>query len=179
MVGRYFQGRSVGSADDVDVALHELKQWEIAHLNGTWEDTTAAQTAELIRGVYGLRVEVTAIERQQSDKAIASDTTSDQAIVSDKAIGQIKRAVADGKLVIVPTAGRKLGNPNFTAPGPLYHMLVITGYTNDGQFIVNDPGIWQGAGWQYSTGTVMNAIGDWNGGDPAHGTTTVLIVTKG
>lgn len=156
MVGRYFSGQSVGTADDVDTALFALKDWEIQHLAGTWENTTAAQTAMMIRDVYGLTV----------------------TLATDPSVNDLKRALADGNLVITPTAGRKLGNPNFTPPGPLYHMLVVTGYTREGQFVTNDPGIWQGKGWAYSTDVLMNALGDWNGGDPEHGAKIVLLVTK-
>ena len=37
---------------------------------------------------------------------------------------QIKEFLMAGKLVIVPAAGRQLGNPYYKAPGPVYHMLV-------------------------------------------------------
>ncbi len=174
MVGRYFQGRSVGSADDVDAALFELKRWEEEHLS-TWVSTSAAETARMIREVYGLNVDVvdltTASTSQESPPA--GGATSEE-----NAVSTLKQALADGKLVVVPAAGQQLGNPHFTPPGPRYHMLVVIGYTADGRFITNDPGVWQGEDWTYSAEVLINAIGDWNNGDPEHGAKVVLVVSR-
>lgn len=162
MVGRFFQNRTIADAADAESGLQQLKQWELDHL-GFYYDTTAAETAQVIEGLYGLKVE----------------------IKINPSIQDIKFAVANNKLVIVPAAGRELGNPNFTAPGPIYHNLVIRGYTKDGKFITNDPGTRKGEGYVYRQSTVMNAIHDWvpNGdrtkprqGDVAKGRKVVLIV---
>lgn len=187
MVGRYFAGRSVGSADpaspeatlgasDIDAALYELKSWEEAHLS-TWVSTTAAETARMIREVYGLKVEIVDLQTASfTSEESATDAATSQ--VSPAAGQLIKQALAEGKLVVVPAAGRKLGNPNFSNAGPLYHMLVLTGYTADGQFITNDPGIWQGKGYHYSASVLLDALGDWNDGDPENGNKVVLIVSQ-
>src|SRR4030042_5130713 len=51
----------------------------------------------------------------------------------------IVRELENGNLVIVPANGRALGNPNYTAPGPEKHMLVIRGYDYaQKEFITND-----------------------------------------
>jgi len=71
-----------------------------------------------------------------------------------------------GRAVIVPVAGRELNNPNFTPPGPIYHMLVIKGYTDDGFFITNDPGTRNGADYLYESEVLMAAIRDWDGDSP-------------
>ena len=73
----------------------------------------------------------------------------------------IKQQLKLGRPVIVPSAGRELGNPNFTGAGPLYHMLVVKGYTATGKFITNDPGTHNGADYVYTTSVLMNAINDW------------------
>ena len=53
----------------------------------------------------------------------------------------ITKELSEGRIVIVPTAGRLLKNPHFTASGPLYHMLVIKGFDDAKHtFITNDPG---------------------------------------
>ncbi len=70
----------------------------------------------------------------------------------------LKRALLDG-LVIVPTNGRMLGNPNFTPPGPLQHMLVITGYdVVTKEFITNDPGTRLGENYRYPEQVLFDAI---------------------
>ena len=73
----------------------------------------------------------------------------------------IKRELDAGKLVILPLAGREIGNPYFQTPGPIYHMLVVTGYDDD-EFITNDPGTKRGENYHYQFATLINAIHDWD-----------------
>ncbi len=72
----------------------------------------------------------------------------------------IKRALVDKKLVILPANGQMLNNPNFKTPGPIYHMLVITGYDGD-TFITNDPGTRKGLNYEYKYSTLESATGNW------------------
>ncbi len=144
MVGRMFQGRNFTNTADAEAGLQQIKQWELDHL-GFFESTTAAETKQVIEGIYGLQVDR----------------------LTDPTLEQIKSAVAAGHPVIVPAAGRQLHNPNFKRPGPIYHMLVIKGYTKKGQFITNDPGTRRGENYVYPEQTVMAAIHDWQG--PPHG----------
>jgi hypothetical protein len=79
-------------------------------------------------------------------------------VVYDFDLDELKEAVMGG-LVIVPTNGRALGNPNFTAPGPLQHMLVIKGYDMTiKEFITNDPGTRKGEGYRYPEEILYAAI---------------------
>lgn len=96
-------------------------------------------------------------------------------IVDNPTVDEIKMLIAAGKPVIVPAAGRELGNPNFTGAGPLYHMFVIRGYTAD-SFIANDPGTRLGENYTYSIEVVMEALGDWNSGDPTTGAKRILYI---
>jgi len=82
-------------------------------------------------------------------------------IVKDFAREDIKKYLTKG-LIIVPTAGRELGNPNFTPPGPLYHNLVLVGYNGD-SIIVNDPGTRKGKDYAYDVDILYNAIHDFSG----------------
>lgn len=83
-------------------------------------------------------------------------------IIENPSIDSIKHELAQGRPVIVPAAGRELGNPYFSGEGPWYHMLVITGY-DDEDFITNDPGTRRGKDYRYSQQVLMNAIHDWTG----------------
>jgi hypothetical protein len=114
---------------------------------------TAKQTAEFIEQFYNLHTEV----------------------IYDWTWDDVKLALAQGYPVIAPAAGRMLGNPNFTAPGPIYHMLVIKGYTAN-RIITNDPGTRKGADYQYSYDAIMNASHDWNDGDVGNGKKVIIIV---
>lgn len=143
MVGRFFQQRSIVNKDDAEAGLQAIKKWELEHL-GFYYDTTAAETATILESLYSLKVELKV----------------------DPSIDDIKRAIANNRLVIVPAAGRELGNPNFTAPGPIYHNLVIRGYTKDGKFITNDAGTRKGEEYVYKQSVVMSAMHDWVPKDP-------------
>lgn len=70
------------------------------------------------------------------------------------------------KIIIMPSNGRKLQNPNFTSPGPLIHMLVIKGYDEDtGEFITNDPGTRKGESYRYDEDILFNALSDYVTGE--------------
>ncbi len=96
-------------------------------------------------------------------------------VFTNPTIDQIKAELAAGHPVIVPAAGQQLGNPYFTAPGPVYHMLLIRGYTADG-FITNDPGTRRGEGFVYAFDDLMSAMHDWNAQDINQGQKAVLVV---
>lgn len=84
--------------------------------------------------------------------------TDSELIAYDFTLTELKLALKRG-LVIVPTNGRALKNPNFTSPGPLQHMLVITGYDMATQeFITNDPGTRKGEGYRYPEQVLYAAI---------------------
>lgn len=92
-------------------------------------DTSAEETASILRKLYGLK------------------NISVQSVGSTAGI---KREIQNGKPVIVPAAGQMLENPYFKAPGPLYHMLVITGFDDAKNiFITNEPGTRRGESFAY------------------------------
>ncbi|NTW15321.1 MAG: hypothetical protein HGA38_03050 [Candidatus Moranbacteria bacterium] len=66
-----------------------------------------------------------------------------------------------GTVILVPVYGRALGNPFFTPPGPITHMLVVTDYDDETKrFVVNDPGTRHGEGYRYDEAVLFRAI--WN-----------------
>lgn len=155
MVERYLAGKAILDADDANTRMLQIKAFEEQRF-GYYEDTSAAETAIILRehlGILGVE------------------------LISNPAIDDIKNALAQGKAVIMPAAGRMLNNPYYRQPGPLYHMLVIKGYTADGKFITNDPGTRRGADFTYDQDTLMRAMHDWNDGDVEHGST--VIITAG
>jgi len=88
-------------------------------------------------------------------------------IVKNPTVDEIKLELNLGRPVIVPLAARLLNNPNYTPPGPIYHVIVIKGYTADGRFITNDPGTHLGADYLYREDMIMSALHDWDGNNPA------------
>lgn len=148
----YYQGKTF-TKDIAEQELQRIKDFENGYF-GFYKDTTAEQTAELMKEYWGYtRVDVE----------------------YDPSIEDIKTHIAAGRPVIVPTAGRQLGNPNFKAPGPLYHMLVVRGYSST-QFITNDVGTRKGENYRYEYDVIMNAMHDWNGGDVDNGQKAIIIV---
>ncbi len=154
MAAYYLMGKPSGKIDPsvADAELLKIVEFE-NQLFGFYKDTTAEETALLIESFYHLSTE----------------------LLENPTIEQIKSALNDGYPVIVPAAGRQLGNPNFTGAGPLYHMFVLKGYTENG-FITNDPGTRLGADYFYTYETVMSAMHDWNGGEVETGAKVVIIV---
>lgn len=154
MAASYILGLTIPNPDFADQKLNEIKDFELQRF-GYHLDTTAEETTIILKEFYKI------------DKV---------KVVYDPTKEDIKKALTEKKVVIIPAAGRMLGNPYFTAPGPLYHMLVIKGYTKDGNFITNDPGTRRGADFIYSPNVIMNAIHDWNGGDVENGKKVMIIV---
>jgi hypothetical protein len=71
----------------------------------------------------------------------------------------ILRELERGNVVLIPTNGQALKNPNFKVPGPEEHMILIKGYDyKTGQFIANDPGTRRGENYHYSSEIIFKAI---------------------
>jgi hypothetical protein len=153
MVAEYYRGASSGllDAEAVDAEILASVGFQL-DLFGDYLDTTAEQTAQLIDLYFGYT----------------------GVVVENPTVDQIKAQITEGRPVIIPAAGQQLGNPFFSGLGPVYHMLVIKGYTDDG-FITNDPGTRRGADFVYDFDVLMNAIGDWNNGDPVNGAKRVIF----
>lgn len=120
----------------------------------------------------GLGVSISAQEMQDFYEGYAGATLR---IVENPSIVDLQALLAQGHPIIVPAYGRMLGNPFFTGEGPLYHMLVLRGYTET-TFISNDPGTQHGEGYQYAYDVLMAAIGDWDGDSPDGGKRVLVYV---
>lgn len=141
MAWAYFNDITSLPAARVETEITKLTEWQQDNY-GYYLSITTPETARMAEQVYGLETEVTSYNTET-----------------------IKQALAEGKLVIVPAQGQLLGNPNFTPPGPPYHMFVITGYYTAGgvdYFITNDPGTRRGADYEYSFDTVSTAAGNYS-----------------
>ncbi|OGY43128.1 MAG: hypothetical protein A3J62_03445 [Candidatus Buchananbacteria bacterium RIFCSPHIGHO2_02_FULL_38_8] len=136
MVAKYFEDESL-SAHLMEQAILNLVKWEGE--NGYKVDLTAQEIKEILNDYFNLKAE----------------------LIEEVTPERIKLELAKGNLIIVPAAGRQLGNPYFQTPGPIYHMLVIRGYDDD-EFITNDPGTKRGEGFRYKYQKLINAIHDWN-----------------
>jgi hypothetical protein len=135
--------------------LQSLVEWE--HHNGYKDDVTMEELTNIAVMYY--------------DASVLLDTNVTAA--------SIKNYLRQGRPIIVPAAGRMLGNPYFSGQGPWYHALLITGYEN-GKFITNDPGTKRGENYEYDEATLLNAIHDWAGKkeDIAKGGKAMVVVDR-
>ncbi|MEI6587377.1 MAG: C39 family peptidase [Candidatus Moraniibacteriota bacterium] len=120
--------------------IQALIAYEIKNTKG-YEDSNTEETVKLGADYYGLK---------------------NLRVVYDFTPADLKKYLAQKKPIIIPAAGRLLGNPNFTAPGPLYHNLVLIGYDGD-TIITNDPGTRKGQSYRYDIKTLFSAIHDFPG----------------
>ena len=128
---------------------------------GNYHDTSAEDTlSRIIKGYL-----------RHTNARVQTDISTDN----------IKDGLYKGNLVILPMNGQKLGNPNFTAPGPERHMLVVIGYdpTTD-KFITNDPGTRQGKGYRYTSKVIAGALRNYLTGyhEPITKPQTAMIVVS-
>lgn len=142
MVARFYKNQTITGPADADEEIKKLAAWEDQNF-GFNKDTSAELTARMLKEYYGF-----------ADVIVKYD--------SEATIEMIKKELISGRPVIVPNFGQALKNPFFRAPGPVYHMIVIKGYTKDDKFIVNDPGTKRGADFIYKQDTLMKAINDWD-----------------
>lgn len=138
MIHHFYLGGGPFSQDQMKAELDKIIPWGEATF-GSY-DTDAADTAKFFTEKLGYDPERVHV-------------------VYDMTLDDVKAAVLKGIPVIVPAAGRELENRYFQTPGPLYHMLVLTGYSR-GQFITNDPGTRNGEGYKYDEQVLFNAIHD-------------------
>ncbi|MDO8598659.1 MAG: C39 family peptidase, partial [bacterium] len=146
-------------ADELDRSLKDIQEWETANLR-TWEDTTAEETARVLREKFGY---------------------VQTWVVRGVTIETMKEELRKGRPLIVPAAGRELSSPYYKPPGPLYHMLVVIGYDEaTREFITNDVGTnTKGAGFRFTYDDLYGAMGDWDIASGAPDTSKkVMIVVE-
>lgn len=159
MANAWISGKSLSPAgvkkDLLNIAA--LEKQEIGHST----DTSAKDTKQLLLEQYFHLAHVELIEHFEKRDLIA--------------------ALSRG-IVLVPMNGRLLGNPNFTSPGPLHHMVVVMGYDPGAhEFITNDPGTRKGAGYRYDEEVFFRAARDYPTGiheEPETVEKNMIVVEK-
>lgn len=143
LVDAFWRGATL-SVEEAEAGMLKLVAWQQEHF-GYYKHSTAAETARFIREYYGYkRVDV----------------------VYNAGIEDLARHVRAGRPVIVPLAGRLLGNKYYTQPGPVYHMLVVKGIADNGDIITNDVGTRHGRNLTFAPSVFLNAMHDVpSGGD--------------
>lgn len=151
MVYYYRTGQKFASPLEADTEIKKLVTWESS--NGYKVDLTAKELVAVASGYMKLNT---------------------GRVIMNPTIEQLKTEISAGRPVIVPAAGRELKNPNFTAPGPVYHMLVLKSFDSSG-FIVNDPGTRNGESYHYTYDRIMTAMHDWDPDNISNGQKAVIV----
>jgi len=152
MVHYYYAGK-IFTPETAEAEILKMVSWQKDNWGGHF-DLSASRTAELITQFLGYKK----IE-----------------VLDHPTIKEIKGHIFHSRPVIIPAAGRELGNPYFRSPGPVYHMLVIKGYTAT-QFITNDPGTKRGQDFLYDYEVLLAAMHDWDGADIEQGAKLAFIL---
>lgn len=137
LVNRYLNNEDI-TPEQMDASILAMVDWQSK--NGMSADITAAQMVQTAEQYMNKKAEVR----------------------YDFTIKDIEAELAKGNPVILPLAGRDIGNPYFSGEGPWYHVLVVTGYDSK-NFITNDVGTKRGESYKYRKEVLYNAIHDWTG----------------
>ena len=138
---KYYQDKKELTPKIIEKELQNLIEYQIKE-RGTFYDTDIKTTKKIGEEYYKMR---------------------NLKILENFTINDLKKELVGGNIILIPTAGRELKNPNFTAPGPLYHNLVIIGYDDEKKvFITNDPGTRRGKKYEYKQQLLYDAIHDFS-----------------
>ncbi|MDO8649810.1 MAG: C39 family peptidase [Candidatus Berkelbacteria bacterium] len=151
MVYYYRTGQKFSSPLEADTEIKKLITWESS--NGYKVDLTSQELVAVANGYMKLKT---------------------GRVITDPTVEQLKAEVSAGRPVIIPAAGRELKNPNFTSPGPVYHMLVLKSFDETG-FVVNDPGTRNGESYHYTFDRIMTAMHDWDPDNILNGQKAVIV----
>lgn len=133
-------GEELSSARFLSTELLNLDRWITNHFGFT-PSLSAEQTMEVITEHLGKEAFLTEELTESSLKAFLDQ----------------------GNLIVLPVNGISLENPHYSKPGPEHHILLVTGYTENG-FITHDPGTSYGENFVYNTKTLIASIQDLDGG---------------
>lgn len=128
----------------------KLVEWEKERF-GQYEHTNMEETAEILEDYLGL-------ETNLYDNPGQDD---------------IKMVLARGHLIVMPFAGKRLGNPFYNNGGPNYHVMVIKGYKKDDKIIAHDVGTKRGEDYVYSWDVIDDAFHDY--ADPIESGSRIII----
>jgi|CXWL01.1.fsa_nt_gi hypothetical protein len=116
----------------------DMVDWQNKRYGDYWH-TTMAQTSEMLKEILGL----------------------DSVIHDNPSLDDMKRILMKGHFIVMPLDGKALKNPYFLNGGPLYHVLVVKGWTKENGIITNDVGTRRGEDYVYSWKVIESALHDY------------------
>ncbi len=160
MAMKWVRGESIASPEQAKKEILDIVDYQVKTHNFHY-DTSTRDTVELIYKGYFKYDKVRIVENATGE--------------------DIKTALGQGSIVVAAANGQLLGNPFYTQPGPLEHMLVIIGYDpKTKEFITNDPGTKRGKDYRYKENILYGAIRDYPTGyqEPITKIEKLLIIVE-
>jgi hypothetical protein len=158
MVDRYLKGDHSGGLIDpktADGAINQVTAWKPA------EDLTSQQVGEVAKKNWGYNYKMLPADRLN-----------------------MKQQLALGRPLVMGVRTHGLGNPNY--PGyrnhfedpswSVAHFIVVIGYNQSDQYILNDPGLTRGASYPIYYDQLMHAIDDHDQAYPSLNSGRVFLV---
>jgi len=155
MVDSFYHDRELNSSIAEQAILNVLKMKEKYY--GESLDENAEQIADMVNKFFSWEARV----------------------VENPSLEQMKKELDEKRLIILPTDGKQLKNPNFLNGGPDYHVLVLSGYNEKKKvFVSQDPGTKKGHNYEYSYDTIMSAMHDFLPSDQTKNSKQVAVFTN-
>jgi hypothetical protein len=126
------------TADDFNEELLKLVDWEKTTF-GDYKHTNVQQTVKILNEYLDLKT----------------------VVYDDPTFEDVQKVLARGHFIVMPFAGKRLGNPFYKNGGPVYHMMVVKGYKDGEKIITSDVGTRNGENYVYSWNTIVNAMHDY------------------
>lgn len=155
MVQRFWEGKKTITSQEAEDELQRLVAWMTQQ--GYGYDVTMTQMLDVAKRFYGL------------NGTVETHVTAER----------IREILREGRPIVLPVAGREIGNPYFSGEGPYYHVLTIVGYDGD-ELITHDPGTKRGEYYRYDADVLLAANHDWTGvkEETNTGPKTMLVLWK-
>lgn len=131
MIDYFYRGQTTMPKQEMVDKIYYLVNWQNQRF-GFYDDTSMEDTGIMAQETMGY------------EPIVDRDVTPEK----------IKDYINKGMPVVLPVAGRELGNPYFKQPGPPYHVILIVGWEND-EFIVHDMGSGSTKFWRYHQDHLM------------------------
>ena len=152
MVAAYFNKEKGVTPQEAERRINAFVDYEKKVL-GYYEDTSATTSAKLYEDYFKIHATVVPFD-----------------------LNRARRAVANGYPVLIPANGKTLPNPYFQRGGPIFHMIVMKGYTGN-KIITNDSGTSRGLNFFYDDSALQFSAHDWNNGNVSQGESLMIVVT--
>jgi Peptidase_C39 like family len=116
-----------------------LIDWEKVAF-GSYEHTNVRQTAQIFDDYLKLKT----------------------VIHEDPTFEDVQQILANGHLIVMTFSGKEINNPFYSNGGPVYHAMVIKGYTKDRKLVVHDVGTKRGEDYVYTWDVIESALHDYD-----------------